>query len=105
MTRLRKDKEETDKRCAQLQKNLALAELEKEKLNAMLKVRENQVTEIKTEMAQLQDVINQQLMGMQINMPSDSFFESLTTMTGKCHLCLPGLNSLNVFYIICRCKY
>lgn len=80
---MRKEKEESENRCAHLQKTLAMAELEKEKLSAMLKVRENQVTEIKTEMGQLQDVINQQLMGMQINMPSDSFFESLTTMAGK----------------------
>lgn len=79
---LRDDKSNVDKDCIALQKKLTMMEMEKEKVQAMLTVRENQITEIRNEMQQLQDIVTEQLMEFQNN-GITSTCDSSTTLQSK----------------------
>ncbi|KAL3287921.1 hypothetical protein HHI36_002377 [Cryptolaemus montrouzieri] len=63
-----------------LKHQLALANMEKEKYIAILTVRDRQISEIRSEMSQLQDVVNEQLMDIHNNalndLPSTNSFET-----------------------------
>ncbi|KAJ8940824.1 hypothetical protein NQ314_010582 [Rhamnusium bicolor] len=65
-----------EQECAKLKHQLRLCAIEKEKYIAVLAVRDRQINEIRTEMTQLQEVVNDQLMDLHNNafacMPSNA---------------------------------
>ncbi|XP_044744120.1 myosin-1-like [Coccinella septempunctata] len=69
-----------DQECSKLKHQLALANMEKEKYIAILTVRDKQISEIRSEMSQLQDVVNEQLMDIHNNalteLPSTNSLET-----------------------------
>ncbi|KAK9876164.1 hypothetical protein WA026_011280 [Henosepilachna vigintioctopunctata] len=60
-----------EQECTKLRHQLALANMEKEKYIAILTVRDRQISEIRSEMSQLQDVVNEQLMDIHNNALAD----------------------------------
>lgn len=69
-----------EQECTKLKHQLALANMEKEKYIAILTVRDKQISEIRSEMSQLQDVVNEQLMDIHNNalteLPSSNSLET-----------------------------
>nr|XP_022920301.1 uncharacterized protein LOC111428834 isoform X2 [Onthophagus taurus] len=76
---LRKQKTLADEQIALLNHNLTLTTMEKEKFVAILSARDRQIKEIRGEMSQLQEVVNEQLADLQ-NSPS-SITSSITNIT------------------------
>lgn len=69
-----------EQECSKLKHQLTLANMEKEKYIAILTVRDKQISEIRSEMSQLQDVVNEQLMDIHNNaltdLPSNNSLET-----------------------------
>lgn len=84
---LRAQKIESEQECVKLRHQLTLAEMEKEKHVAMLGVRERQFNEIRSEMRQLQEVVNEQLLEIQ-NSGFCSLMGSVSTIPGNLFLML-----------------
>ncbi|XP_019870790.1 uncharacterized protein LOC109599270 isoform X2 [Aethina tumida] len=64
---MKKNKSDTDAELMKLRHQLKLSEIEKEKYMAVLAVRDRQINEIRNEMSQLQEVVNEQLMELHSN--------------------------------------
>lgn len=79
---LRKQKSEADEQIALLNHQMTLISMEKEKYVAILSARDRQIKEIRSEMTQLQEVVNEQLVELQ-NAPCSSIPSSATNMTSK----------------------
>lgn len=79
---LRKQKCESDEQIALLNHQLTLVSMEKEKYIAILSARDRQIKEIRSEMSQLQEVVNEQLVELQ-NAPCSSIPSSISNMTSK----------------------
>ncbi|KAG5877213.1 hypothetical protein JTB14_001261 [Gonioctena quinquepunctata] len=62
ITELKSDKSAIEQECAKMKHQVALSALEKEKYVTVLALRDKQISEIRTEMTQLQEVVNEQLM-------------------------------------------
>lgn len=73
-------KSQLEQECAKLKHQLRLSVIEKEKYVAILAVRDRQINEIRQEMTQLQEVVNEQLMELHNtavrSMPSTPPFRS-----------------------------
>lgn len=78
---LRKQKTEAEDQVALLNHQLTLISMEKEKYVAILSARDRQIKEIRCEMSQLQEVVNEQLVELQ-NAPC-SVPSSTSNMTSK----------------------
>lgn len=81
MTELKNSKAAVEQECSKLKHQLRLCGIEKEKYVAVLAVRDRQINEIRNEMTQLQEVVNEQLMELHNNafqrMPSNSSLPGL----------------------------
>ncbi|KAJ8915817.1 hypothetical protein NQ315_004629 [Exocentrus adspersus] len=64
---LKSSKSTMEHECAKLKHQLRLCAIEKEKYVAVLAVRDRQISEIRNEMTQLQEVVNEQLMELHNN--------------------------------------
>ncbi|KAF7268291.1 hypothetical protein GWI33_018559 [Rhynchophorus ferrugineus] len=76
LTELKQSKSTLEQECVKLKHQLRLCAIEKEKYLAILAVRDRQIHEIRNEMTQLQEVVNNQLVELHSNalaaMPSNS---------------------------------
>ncbi|XP_018574192.1 uncharacterized protein LOC108913180 [Anoplophora glabripennis] len=76
MSELKNSKAAVEQECSKVKHQLRLCAIEKEKYIAVLAVRDRQISEIRNEMTQLQEVVNEQLMELHNNafqrMPSNS---------------------------------
>ncbi|KAJ8936211.1 hypothetical protein NQ318_014840 [Aromia moschata] len=75
LSELKASKSALEQECNKLKHQLRLSAIEKEKYSAVLAVRDRQISEIQSEMTQLQEVVNEQLMELHNNafasMPSN----------------------------------
>ncbi|XP_056631857.1 centriolin-like [Diorhabda sublineata] len=67
ITELKSQKNALDQECNNLKHQMKVCALEREKFIAVLALRDAQINEIRSEMSQLQDVVNDQLMELQTN--------------------------------------
>lgn len=81
---LRTKKTEAEQDAMYIRHQLTLAQMDKEKVSAILSIRERQITEIRDEMNQLQEVVNEQLVELK-NLPYSSVHSSISNITGKHH--------------------
>lgn len=81
---MKKNKSDTDAELMKLRHQLKLSEIEKEKYMAVLAVRDRQINEIRNEMSQLQEVVNEQLMELHSNAFSN--LPSQTCSDSKCRI-------------------
>ncbi|GJQ83714.1 hypothetical protein Trydic_g20593 [Trypoxylus dichotomus] len=79
---LRKQKVEADEQIALLNHQLTLISMEKEKYVAILSARDRQIKEIRSEMTQLQEVVNEQLVELQAA-PCSSIPSSASNITSE----------------------
>lgn len=75
------EKSRVEQENLNIRHKLMLANMEKEKFIAILNVRDRQVNDIRNEMSQLQDVVNEQLQELQ-RAPLISAISSQTTLLG-----------------------
>lgn len=78
---LNHSKIQLEQECAKLKHQIRLSTIEREKYVAVLAVRDRQIHEIRREMSQLQDVVNDQLLELQNNVfkltPSNANFAGI----------------------------
>ncbi|KRT80781.1 hypothetical protein AMK59_5646, partial [Oryctes borbonicus] len=79
---LRNQKSESDEQIALLNHQLTLISMEKEKYVAILSARDRQIKEIRAEMTQLQEVVNEQLVELQAA-PCSSIPSTASNMTSE----------------------
>lgn len=79
---LRKKKSDAEKEAMISKHQLTLTNMENEKMSALISTRERQINEMRSEMKQLQEVVNEQLVELQ-NVPGSTARSSVSTLTGK----------------------
>lgn len=87
MQQLQLEKTNVEQENVSLKHQLTISNMEKEKYIAILNVRDRQISEIRMEMTQLQDVVNEQLFELQKS-PFASSPSSQSTIIGKYKKCV-----------------